>query len=108
MDRNRMKFAASLFVGFLIFSACSGGDDSIGAFCDGSENLQDVDPGSEESQQVLKEILDDAPEEIREELQTFSDVNDKIAEGGGELTEEDISALQTANEKITEFEDENC
>lgn len=108
MDRKLMRFLALLGAVSLVFSACSGGDASIEAFCDAGEELQDVDPGTEESQEILGELVDNAPEEIEEELQTFSDVNDKIAEGGGDLTQEDITALETANEKISEFEEDNC
>lgn len=108
MGSISLRRTAMLAAALLVFSACSGGDSSIQAFCDAGEELQEVEPGTEESQKVLKELLDDAPEEIEAELQQFSDVNDKIAEGGADLTQEDITALEAANEKISKFEEDNC
>ncbi|MFP5297474.1 MAG: hypothetical protein ACLGHL_00610 [Actinomycetota bacterium] len=108
MSPRLIRLGALVGALLLFFSACGGGDESIEAFCDAGQELQDVDPGTEESQEILANLLDNAPEDIEDDLQTFSDVNDKIAEGGGDITQEDITALEAANEKISEFEDENC
>lgn len=108
MSPKLIRLGALLGALLLFFGACGGGDESIEAFCSAGEELQDVDPGTEESQEILGNLLDNAPEEIEEELQTFAEVNDKIAEGGGDLTQDDITALEAANEKISEFEEENC
>jgi hypothetical protein len=89
-------FAASVAISAASLVGCGGGDDD---FCGTSEDLE----GQQEmpSSQELQDIVDDAPDEIRDDVQTVFDALEDPASA-------DQAEAEEAGENIDAWIDENC
>lgn len=97
-----------LLVPLLALAPACGNGDRVESFCRSQDDLQRLQPGTQELQETLRELLVDAPEEVAPDLRVFARVNEKLAEGGVELNEDDIGDLEDATAAIVAFGDENC
>lgn len=89
-------FAASVAIGAAALVGCGGGDED---FCGQSEDLegQQEMPSSDE----LQDIVDDAPDEIRDDVQTVFDAIEDPATA-------DQAAVTEAGDNIDAWISENC
>ena len=88
----------------LAFTACSGGGDAQ-AFCDAQAELEDLDPADESAGDAFAELVDEAPEEIRGDVEQGADaLGSPPNEDEGEAMQE----LVTAAQNIQDWVEENC
>ncbi len=98
-----MRFLVA--VGVVLVGACGGDDDSgsteLSAYCELSAELQEIEGTPTDAQ--LAEIERLAPEEIADDVAVLADA---VREGTGALF--GTPEVQAAEERITEFEMEEC
>jgi hypothetical protein len=102
-----MRYLAVAMIAVVAFVAC-GGDDEATAFCAVAEEIEATDPSSSDIDQVrglTDDLVEAAPQEIKEEAETFGDGIEKLASGDtSALTDEFNEAAQ----RIGEYGEENC
>jgi hypothetical protein len=88
----------------LVAVACSG--DDAQAFCDKQAALEDLDPSDTEAADELSGLVDDAPEEIRDDIQTVADALEQV--NAGEQPDTPPAEIQAAAQRVQEWVDDNC
>lgn len=101
----KRKIFGALSAGLLAFSltACGGGDD-VQAFCEADPDIDASDPDA--VLEAMRDLADDAPSEIRGDVDTLIEQMEVLQEGNIEDVDQD--ALQTAAENLSAWERENC
>lgn len=109
VDRMR-RWAAIGFVLMLVGAACGsddGGGGDVAAFCSLSAEFEEQSefPSAEQ----LDEVVDAAPGEIRDDVETLADAFRSIEDDPEVAAEvfEDEEVLE-AGERVEQFEEENC
>ena len=87
----------------LVAVACSGDDTQ--AFCDKQAALEDLDPSDAEAADEISSLVDEAPEEIRDDVQIVADALEAV--NAGEQPE-NVDEIQPAAQRVQEWVDENC
>jgi hypothetical protein len=102
-----MRYVGVALIVALFFVACGGKDESE-AFCDVAREVEETDPSQpdlDEIRRLTEELRDAAPDEIKDEAETFAEGIEQLAEGDtSALTDE----FNEAAEKIGEYGQENC
>lgn len=96
-----LVFALSLA---LVAVAC-GGDDAQ-AFCDRQAALEDVEPTDAEAADEIAALVEDAPEEIRDDIQTVAVALETV--NAGEQPDTPPAEIQAAAQRVQDWVDENC
>lgn len=96
--------------GALALSACGGGGDDVAAYCEQSDALQasagDSGQSGMPSAEQLQRVIDVAPDEIRDELQTLVSALEDMREGDTSGLQD--PEVQEAAQAVQSFESENC
>lgn len=90
---------ASAALLFPSLAACGGGND----FCEQAPDVDASDPGAVGD--ALEGLVDDAPEEIKDDLQVMVDEFNKFEE---DPTTVDAEALTEASNNLVAWTNENC
>lgn len=91
-----------------------GGEGDLEAYCERVKEFDDAEEDDFPSEDELDDLRDDAPEEIRDDIDRlidfFNDNRDTLEEGDFSAFEEaeDDEELAEAFENVERFEDENC
>lgn len=88
----------------LTLTACSGGGDAQ-AFCDGQAALEDLDPTDENAGQAFADLVDEAPEEIRGDVERVAEA---LSSPPNEDEGEAMKDLVTSAQNIQDWVEENC
>ena len=102
-----LKLTRILVLAFVLalgLVAC-GGDDAQ-AFCDRQAELEGVDPTDVEAADELADLVDDAPEEIADDVQIVADALEQV--NAGEQPDTPPAEIQAAAQNVQDWVDENC
>lgn len=88
----------------LVAVAC-GGDDAQ-AFCDRQAALEDLDPSDTEAADEISNLVEDAPDEIRDDIETVADALEQV--NSGEQPDTPPAEIQAAAQRVQDWVDENC
>ena len=102
-----MRYLAIGLIAALALVSC-GGDDEAADFCAVAEEIDATDPSNTEIDEIRRltgDLVEAAPDEIKDEAETFGEGIEKLAGGDtSALTDE----FNEAAERIGEYGEENC
>ena len=106
------KLALFSVVALFALGACGGdGGGDVQAFCDKQEEIDSLDISDTESMKnAIEEVVDEAPEEIRDDVEVLADALAELDEIDTPEEAQEImtTEIQEASERIEKWVDENC
>lgn len=87
-------------------TACGGSTED---FCNAGEDIESFEPGSDDVKDAMDEAVDNAPDEIRDDVETLRDASEQIdPDDPSSMEDVDMNALNKANKNVSDYVAENC
>lgn len=102
-----MRYVGVALLATLLFISCGGNDESE-AFCEVAREVEETDPSQpdlDEIRRLTEDLRDAAPDEIKDEAETFAEGIEQLAQGDTSVLTDEFNE---AAERIGEYGEEHC